>query len=144
MADESVELDNGWTADVWLENVDAHDAEVLARVATGERAGVPAYTRRTVGAGSAAYLATRPDEEGLDAVVGDLVDIAGVQPVAVVDAGLEVTRRTADDRSYLFLINQTDLERRAEASGRDLVSGESHEGSVRVAPGAVVVIEESR
>lgn len=144
MADESVELDNGWTADVWLENVDAHDAEVLARVATGERAGVPAYTRRTVGAGSAAYLATRPDEAGVDAVVGDLVDIAGVQPVAVVDAGLEVTRRTADDRSYLFLINQTGLERRAEASGRDLVSGESHEGSVRVAPGAVVVIEESR
>jgi len=144
MADESVELDNGWTADVWLENVDAHDAEVLARVATGERAGVPAYTRRIVGAGSAAYLATHPDEEGLDGVVGDLVDVAGVQPVAVVDAGLEVTRRTADDRSYLFLINQTGLERRAEASGRDLVSGESHEGSVRVAPGAVVVIEESR
>ena len=139
---ESVETDAGWRADVWLERVEATAADVLVRVASGERSGTPVYTRRTAGAGSAAYLATRPDAAGLEQVVADLVDVAAVAPVASADAGIEVTRRIGGGRSFLFLINRTDTDLTAAASGRDLVAGIRHEGVVPVPAGAVVVVEE--
>ncbi len=60
------------------------------------------------------------------------------------EPGLDVIRRVGDGSSYLFLINHTDAERTASASGRDLVTGERHDGTVRVASGAVVVVEEER
>lgn len=144
MAGESVDLDTGAAASIWLENVDARDAEVRARVLSGERSGLPVLTRRTLGHGSATYLATRPDPDGLDAVLAEVLDAAGVVPVVETEPGLDVVRRVGDDRSYLFLINHTDAERTASASGRDLVTGASYRGTVRVASGAVVVLEEER
>lgn len=144
MAGESVSLDTGHSASVWLENVDARDAEVRARVTSGERSGIPTWTRRALGRGSASYLATRPDTEGLDAVLSDVLDAAGVVPVVASEPGLDVIRRVGDGSSYLFLINHTDAERSASASGRDLMTGERYDGTVRVASGAVVVVEEER
>lgn len=43
--DESVELDNGWSASAWTELLEVRGAEVLASYSTGELSGVPALTR---------------------------------------------------------------------------------------------------
>lgn len=140
---ESVSLDSGATATTWTELLRAEGAEVLARYATGELAGHPAVTRARVGAGSATYLSAGLDAAGIQSLVDDLVALAGVAPVAVVDEGIEVTRRRSADRSYLFLINHTGEDLEARASGTNLVSGAVHSGVVPVAAGAVVVLEEA-
>ncbi len=142
--DEVVPLDSGASAHGWTERVAVRGAETLARFAGGELVGEPAITRRTVGSGTATYLAARLDRAGLGTLVDDLLALAGIEPVVVAEAGLEVSRRVSDSASYLFLINHADVERTAHASGTDLVSGATYDGVVGVPAGAVVVLEESR
>jgi beta-galactosidase len=143
-AGDAVRLDNGWTASIWTELLEIRGAETLATYSTGELAGIPALTRRSVGSGSATYLATKPDENGLIALVDDLVELAGIAPIVPIEAGLEVVRRVGDTASYLFLINHTDRTLSATATGTELGGGAFHEGSVAVPAGSVVILEETR
>lgn len=128
------------TADVWSERLDCIDAEAISHIADGPLTGVPVLTRRTVGAGTAWYVATRLDRDGTARLVRHLCQSAGVawreQP------GLEVVRRTGHGTSYLFLLNHTDEELTVSAQGTDLVSGRLCEGSVVVAAGGVAVVRE--
>ena len=141
---ESVTLDNGATASLWTELLELDGAKALAHLASGELAGTPALTRHQVGTGTATYLATRPDDAGLLALVDELVALAGVAPVAVTQPGLEVVRRVGDAGSYLFAINHTSGPLDVRASGTDLVTGTAHTGTVPVPAGGVVVLDEAR
>ena len=79
----------------------ATDADVLATFEDGPSAGRPALTRR----GSAWYVATQPDAAGVDALVGRLLDAAGVRPVVEgLPAGVEVARRG----SLVTVVNHND------------------------------------
>lgn len=141
-ADESVALDDGSTATLWTERLVVTDAEVLARYADGDLAGLPALTRRTVGAGTASYLSARIDADALARLVQDLVERAGIAPIARADAGLEITRRVGADASYLFAINHDGEDRAVDTSGVDLVSGRAVAGRLVVPAGGVAVVRE--
>ncbi|BDZ64090.1 beta-galactosidase [Agromyces mangrovi Wang et al. 2018] len=144
-AGDTVALDDGTTGSQWTERVEIADGtEVLARLADGDLAGTPAVTRRSAGAGSATYLATRLDHDGLVALVRAFAAHAGVTAVAAVDGpGMEVVRRVHDDgRSFLFAINHAASDRTVAATGRDLTDGTATEGRLGVPAGAVRVIEE--
>jgi beta-galactosidase len=99
-------------------------------------------TRNEVGDGAAWYLATRLDADGLEALVGQLVDEAGVSPAAGAPKGVELVRRSAQDRSYLFAINHTEATATVLTSGHDLVADEAVGRSLTLAPGAVAVVRE--
>ncbi|GID27900.1 beta-galactosidase [Paractinoplanes brasiliensis] len=77
---DTAELDNGLTGTLWTDRIDvvSPDTAVLATYKTGDQAGRAAITRRTVGAGSAAYVSTRLGPDGLGQVLGDLLSRAGV------------------------------------------------------------------
>jgi beta-galactosidase len=113
------------------------------RYTDGALTGVPVLTRRAVGAGSASYLATRPDESGLLAVVDGLIELAALRPVTRFDIGLELTRRRGASGSFLFAINHDETTARMLAAvGVDLVSGDSVDGDFVVPAGGVAVIHE--
>ena len=143
-ADDVVTLDNGWSVGLWTELLELDGAEALARYSSGALDGIPALTRNTVGAGTASYLATRPDHAGLVALVDEFVEFVDLTPIAPIDQGLEVVRRTHGDASFLFGINHTDALLTISATGTDLITGTFHSGTVLVPAGAVVVLEESR
>ena len=131
---------DGATADVWTELLHAADAEVVSSYVDGPLPGVPALTRRTVGTGTAWYLATRVDAGGTAALVRHLC--AGVG-VAVHDlSGVELVRRRGETGSYLFVINHTDSAVEVPVRGLDLVTSTSCPGSAKVAAGGVAVIRE--
>ncbi|UOE43051.1 beta-galactosidase [Agromyces larvae] len=141
---ESFALDTGWRGTRWAEDLTVVDAEVVARAADGDLAGVPVVTRRAVpGGGTAWYVATDLDRSGLDALLDRLLTETGVEPVAHVSAGIEAVRRAGGGRSYLFLINHGDEPGWADATGTDLLTGECHDGRAVVPAGAVVVLRES-
>ena len=143
-ADEAVELSNGWRGTVWAEDLQLTGAESLATYVDGPAPGVPAVTRHAVGRGSAWYAATRLDRDASDALVARLLEASGVEPLAGVRPGVEVTRRHADDgRSWLFVVNHTDAGVDVEARGLDLVSGKSADGVVTVDAGGVAVVREA-
>jgi beta-galactosidase len=77
---EVVELDTGWRARRWTEHVTPTTAEVVASYTTGGVAGGAAVTRRPVGSGSAWYLASDFEAEGLGELVDRLLDEAGISP----------------------------------------------------------------
>ncbi len=131
------------TASIWSERVELVDAEAVATIADGPLAGRPAATRRRVGDGTATYLAVRADDETHGALLADVLALAGIEPIADAEPGLEVVRRVGESGRFLFAINHADAPRAVRASGVDLLTGQRHDGTVSVPAGAVVVIEES-
>ncbi|MCU1407741.1 MAG: Beta-galactosidase, partial [Glaciihabitans sp.] len=145
-ADETVTLSDGSVGQIWSETIFAAEGtKVLATYATGELAGMPAVTLNTVGAGTAQYVSTQLDRVATGSLVEALVDRAGIIPVAVAAAGLELVRRVSSDAvpaRWLFAINHTDQPLTLQATGLDLVAGARFAPGDTVAPGAVSVIRE--
>ncbi|NQX11850.1 beta-galactosidase [Microbacteriaceae bacterium VKM Ac-2855] len=139
---EPVELDNGWRVRRWSELLEAPDATIVARYATGATAGHPAITRRSVGAGAAWYLSADLEPDSLGALIERILEEVGIEPAAVVSPGVEAIRRASAEASYLFVVNHTDADGWAEASGVELLSGTRCEGRVTLRAGAVAVVRE--
>jgi beta-galactosidase len=145
--DTWVRLDDGSRARVWTEELHVGSAQVLARYAEGPLPGVPALTRRVVSRGAAWYLATRLAEEDLRRWLRVLLDGAGVRPVVDlpddVRGLVDVTRRRAGERSWLFVLNHAAVPARVAARGRDLVSGRDVAEELVVDAGGYAVVRES-
>ncbi|MER7893440.1 beta-galactosidase [Micromonospora sp. NPDC094482] len=139
---EQVRLDDGASADVWAEWLHPEGAEVLAAYADGPLPGVAAVTRHPVGAGAAWYVGTRLDQPATDRLVARLVAEAGVEPAAVAPPGVEVVRRRAGERGWLFVINHTGDEVRLPAAGTELLTGARCDGELVVPAGEVAVVHE--
>ena len=82
------------TGTLLAEEIAATDATVEASFTSGRRAGHPALTARRAGRGVARYLATVPDEAGVQAVVDHVLADARVEPVvAGLPEHVEAARR---------------------------------------------------
>jgi len=126
-------------ADAWAEDLVVTTAETVATYVDGPGAGKAAVTRNVVGEGVGWYLSTRPDDEGLAAVLSAVYADAGLSR-ADLPAGLEVITRRSDDTDYLVAVNHGDEPASFTANGVDLVSGVDVDGDVEIAAGAVAVI----
>ena len=141
----AVALDTGATATMWTERMSVTDATVVARFADGPSAGLPAITRRSggsAGTGDAWYLATLLDPPALRELLAAAAEAAGVVVEPGAGRGVDVIRRRGDDRSYRFVINNTDQSVEIDAVGEDLVTGSRIAGTVVVPAGGVRVIRE--
>jgi beta-galactosidase len=128
-------------ADVWSEAVVPAGCETVLAFDTGPDAGGPALTRHRLGAGTAWYLATRPDRAGLAAVLDRVAGAAGLAAPPV-PAGVEVVRRGTGSASWLFLINHRTEPVEVPGRGRDLLCGVTYDGTVPLPPGGVAVLRE--
>ncbi|MBV1856442.1 beta-galactosidase [Catellatospora tritici] len=145
---ETVPLDLGLDASLWSEHVQvtSPDVTVLARYAGGELAGRPAVTRRTVGAGSAAYASTCLGPAGLTRVLGTLAEAAGVasELPPSVRGQVELAVRRQDEVRYAFLVNRTDRTVTvAGMAGEPLVGTRGPDGGIAVGPRGVAVLRQS-
>jgi len=132
-------------ATVWAERGRVTDAEVIASYADGPAAGDPAVTRRSRGRGTAWYVGTALEPEGLKEVLGRAMGDAQVTPVLALDtwpAGLDAVRRQGPDGSYLFAINHGSEPARVPVEGTDLVTGRDWTTGTTLAPGDLAVIRE--
>ena len=105
------------------------DAAAEAAFTSGRLAGHPALTRRTAGRGTARYLATVPDEDGVQAVVDHVLADAGVEPVV---AGLPEHVEAARRGDLVTVINHGGDPVDVPVAGVDAVTGERIDG-VRLA-----------
>lgn len=135
---EVVPLTGGGTATVWSELVHPEGAEVVDTFAGGPVPGGPAVTRHAHGGGVAWYVATRPDEASLAALLARVCDEAGAAPVADVPPGVEAVRRGR----HLFVVNHTDRDVAVAATGTEVLSGAAVSGTLTVPAGDVAVVRE--
>jgi beta-galactosidase len=118
---------------------------VRASFVGGAADGAPAITRNDWGDGAAWYLATLPDADSYRRLMAQLLEEAGVEPAASVEGDLrtlELVRRRADDRSYLFVVNHGSEAVTVRASGTDLITGADAADDVTVPGGSVRIIRE--
>jgi len=127
-----VTLDDGSHADLWTELLTTTDASVVASYADGPLPGTPAITRN----GTAWYVATRLDEQATAALAERIATEAGVTRAG--SPGVEVVRRG----EYLFVLNRTNADVAVPATGTELLSGTSCNGTVTVVAGAAAVVQE--
>lgn len=141
LAGESVKLNDGGTGSVWSEHVHLAGAEAVNTFTEFPLKGVPSLTRRAVGRGAAFYLATFPDQDGIERLVDRLLAESGAAPVADADSGVELTRRRATDgSSFVFAINHSGADASVRVAGTELLSGAPFTGTVPA--GRVAVIAE--
>jgi beta-galactosidase len=140
---EAVELSDGSRADVWTEDLRLDGAEAITTYVDGPAPGVPAVTRHPYGRGVAWYVACRLDRDGTDALVGRLLDEAGVAPVVGTRPGVEVVRRVGTGGSWVFVVNHTDEPAEVSLRGHELIIGTAVDGMLSLEPGAVAVVREA-
>jgi beta-galactosidase len=141
--DDRVALSTGATADLWSETVHTTGAEAVARYVGGILDGRPAITRHAVGAGAAWYVSTRLEPAAYGDLLAEVAAAAGIEP-AEAPPGVELVRRTAGERSWLFVLNHTASPHDVPAVGVDLLTGAAIDGCVRVPRGGAAVIREHR
>jgi len=108
-----------------LHLIEGADATVEAAFTSGRLAGHPALTRRAVGQGTARYLATVPDEQGVQAVVDHVLADAGVEPVV---AGLPDHIEAARRGELITVINHGGGPVDVPVAGVDAITGERVDG----------------
>lgn len=136
-------LDDGSRAALWSERSQVVDAEVLARFADGPAAGEAALTRRTVGRGSAWYLATSLDAASGAALAGRLCADAGVATDPdLAAAGVERVVRTRDSTTWTFVVNHGADDVTVPARGHELVTDAAVRDTLVVPARAVRVLRE--
>jgi beta-galactosidase len=148
LAGTDLTLDTGAHASLWSENMRvADDVEVLARFADGPFPGVPAITRRSVGTGSASYVATLLDADALEAFVGSVAEYAGVRSRLdpAVHGRVEIVSRESETHTYTFLFNHAREELTVTGlSGTDLLSGSDGAGGVVLGANGVAILRTER
>jgi beta-galactosidase len=137
-------LDTGERARLWSERSVVVDAEVLSRFADGPAAGEAAVTRRTVGRGSAWYVATALEAPDLAALAGRVLADAGVRTDPdLAAAGVErVVRAAADGRRWTFYVNHSETDVTLPGSGHELVTDTAVVRELVVPARAVRVLRE--
>jgi beta-galactosidase len=140
---ETVALDDGGAVTEWTERVHLEGAESIVGYASGTLAGGPAVTRREVGDGAAWYVSAHLPPDSIDRIADRLTAETGLVPAAEADPGVEAVRRVGDGSSFLFLLNHTDADRCATASGLDLLTGEAFGPIVTIPANGVRVLRET-
>lgn len=149
-----VSADGAWAPDLrlgaedWQDDIVAEAGAVLARYAGGDLAGAPAILDNRLGEGSCVYLGTRLDDAAHAAVTDLVLRRGGIRPPGGAAPGVEITRRTAGERSFTFMLNGTAGQAWAdvEDAGVDLLTGVPYAAGERIAlgPRGIAVLDRRR
>ena len=131
-------------AEIWCDILRSRGAKVIG-VYTGEfYAGQPAITCHNVGQGKTVYLGTFGKQDLLRPLLGWLLKLADVQPLASSSSdGLEIVERRQDERRLLFVLNHSEEEQwvHLDEPYQDLISGSHLAGTVQIASRDLLILE---
>ncbi len=98
----------GFQCSFWSDVIHLKGAEALAAYQQDYYAGLPAVTRNSFGQGTSFYVGTMPDPHGMDWILKQACDAAGIEPILPhVPAGVEVIQRVNGNSIWLFLLNHS-------------------------------------
>jgi beta-galactosidase len=131
-----------YACDLWCDLVHLEGGQALATYEEDFYAGRPAITEHRYGQGRALYVATRPAQPLIAALLAALLDDLGVTAPLAAPAGVEVTRREKDGGHYLFVLNHNaqSVQIARPAPMHNLLTGETCTGTVGLPPREVAVL----
>jgi beta-galactosidase len=128
----------------WSDIIRLEGAQALGTYEQDYYAGTPAITRHHFGKGTAYYVGTLPERRGMDWLMEQVCEAAGIQSVfANAPAGVELLRRTNGKLSWLFVLNHSAQKVIVplEQTGLDLLTGRPVNSEIEVGPIGVAVIQ---
>lgn len=143
MKQEIGALKGSYSCGILCDLIHAEGAEVLAEYGADFYKGMPALTRNRFGKGQAYYIASSPESAFVDALLANLCEEKGVAPLADAPAGVEVTRRSKDGSSFLFLLNHNAEEATVKVGPeytQDLLTGQAVSGVITLAGRGVSIL----
>lgn len=139
-----IELGNGTVGRLWADrvNIPGNDVDIVARFTGEDYDGEAAVTRRTVGNGSAGYVATQLGPDGLQPVLKHFTAGAGIRPElpAELVGAVELVLRATGAEEFAFVINRTDAVVDASSLQGTLLVGGGEPGSLKLGPREVAVL----
>jgi beta-galactosidase len=137
-------LDGEYGCGLLCDLIHLEGAEAIAEYGEDFYQGMPVVTVNRFGQGQAWYVASSPESAFLQGFLANLCEQAGVKPLLPTPEGVEVSRRTKDGRSLLFLLNHNKsavIVLIGKASMTDALTGETCTGEVHVPAHGVVILE---
>ena len=131
--------DHVFAADIWQEDLVVTTADVRATYTAGPAEGRPAVTRNVHGDGVGWYISTRPDADGLRAIMREVYADAGVDVPGTPD-GVETIVRRGADSDYLVAINHGTEQVSLTTTGTDLLTQADVRDTLVLAGGDVAVV----
>jgi beta-galactosidase len=128
---------------LWSDVIRLQGAEAIAHYLGDYHSGSPAMTRNRFGNGTAFYLGTSPACGGLAWLLERALAAAGVKATGRSTAGVELVRRTNGTQSWLFALNHSavQVDVPLDRPGQDLLTGAQVEGSLRLGPADVAIVQ---
>jgi beta-galactosidase len=129
---------------LWSDVIQLKTAQAMATFEQDYYAGSPAVTQNRFGKGTAFYVGTVPDPNGMDWLMETLCQTAGLQPViAHAPTGAEIVQRTNGKASWLFVLNHSweKISVLLEKNGLDLLTDTEVNGSIDLGPSDVAIVQ---
>ncbi|MCR8630577.1 beta-galactosidase [Paenibacillus radicis (ex Xue et al. 2023)] len=119
--------------DCWLlcDLIHSEGAEIVASYGSDFYKGRPVVTVNRFGEGEAWYIASSPEPQFLEDLLANLCEAKGIAPLLNAPAGVEISEREKDGKTYTFLLNHNDspvtvdvgAEQAFELIGGKIISG---------------------
>jgi beta-galactosidase len=130
------------TTQVWADLLKPETASTLAKY-TREYDGEVAVTVNHFGKGKAIYIGADLDPMSLARVLRTALAMSGSNSMFGAPGGVEITRRRAGDREWVFVLNHSDKEQKVTLPRKfkSVLSGDIVEGSVELKAYEVAVLQ---
>lgn len=139
-----LELAGAWKAHTYCERIHPETARTVAVYTDDFYAGEPALTVNDHGKGKAWYVAARTDNGFLDALYGKLADGLGLMRSldTALPVGVSAQLRTDGTDRFVFLMNFNEQEAAVQLprQAKDMLTGDTVDGEIRLAPYDVKVL----
>jgi beta-galactosidase len=129
---------------LWSDIIRLETAQAMATFEGDYYGGSPAIARNRFGKGTAFYVGTLPDSDGMDWLIKNICEAVGIKSVlSNVPTGVEVLKRVNENSSWLFLLNHTSVKVsvQLETIGHDLLTGTEVKDFIELAPSGVAIIQ---
>ncbi|MDQ0224074.1 beta-galactosidase [Metabacillus niabensis] len=142
MKKETGSLSGSYECSLLFDIIHSEGAQVLAEYGSDFYAGTPVITRNTFEKGKAYYVGTCPDPSFLSDFVKTVCEEKEIKPLLDAPKGVEVTERTKDGHSYLFVLNHNATKVEVEISeGKDLLTAEELNGKTSLDGYGVMIVK---
>jgi beta-galactosidase len=134
--------DGTYSCDRWCEVLHLEGAGALATFGGDFYAGRPAITENVYGAGTAYYVATRPDEALLRQLFKYILAARGIHAPLEAPEGVEVTQRVLGEQVWTFVLNHSTRQHQVALPHpmRNLLTGIRHADLLELGSRAVAVL----
>ncbi|BFT71281.1 beta-galactosidase [Paenibacillus sp. P36] len=144
MREQWGELKGEYPCGILCDLIHSEGAEIKAVYGSDFYAGMPALTVNTYGSGQAWYVATSPEPSFLQGLIRNLCQNKGIIPPVAPVAGVEISVRTRDEDTYMFLLNHNDHEETVDLGdlkATNMITNHQMENTITLPAKAVIILK---